>query len=157
MIGYHYTTWEAYQQIQETGLQLSILEERHEDNCREVLEFIEGGCIWVYPEHMQGRELIGMVVYAAIRHDSHHLVCLEADYPEWHSATKLAFRKLAADPLVEALNLNHDLHGAGPFGHFRKRFDLITESVPPEQIQLIGEWNLLDMIQQGERLLRAVA
>lgn len=157
MIGYHYTTWEAYQQIRETGLQLSPLEKRHEDNCREVLEFIEDGCIWVYPEHMQGRELIGMVIYAAVRHDSHHLVCLEADYPEWHSAIKLAYRKYVDDSTVEAVNLNHDLMGMGPFGHVRKHFDLITKPVLLEQIHLVGEWNLLDMIQQGETRLRAVA
>lgn len=155
MIGYHYTTWEAYQQIRETGLQLSLLEERHKGWCRLVLKFVEDGCVWVYPEYMQGRELIGMVAYVAIRHDSHHVVCLEVDYPEWESATRLAMK--AADSDVEAVHLNHDLIGAGPFGHIRRRFDLITELVSPEQIHLAGEWNLLDMIQQGERRLRVVA
>ena len=155
MIGHHYTTWEAYQQIRETGLQLSILEERHEETCDLVLEFVKDGCIWVYPKHMRGRELIGMIIYAAIRHNSHRVVCLEVDYPEWVSATKLAMEAVDSD--VEAVHLNHDLFGAGPFGHTRKRFDLITESVLPERIQLIGEWNLLDMIQQGERQLRVVA
>ena len=156
MIGYHYTTWEAYQLIQETGLQLSSLEERHKVPVGCAAEFVENGCIWVYPERMQGRELIGMVIYAAYRHDSHHSVCLEVDYPEWESATKLAFRKLAADQLVRELNLNHDLD-AGPFGHIRKRFDLITGPVPSERICLVGEWNLLDTVQQGERRLRVVA
>jgi len=156
MIGYHYTTWEAYQKIRETGLQLSPLEERHRDQCYAVVEFVEDGCIWVYPEHMQGRELIGMVIYIAFRHDNHHSVCLKVDYPEWESAARLALRKLAADQLVKELNLNHDLN-AGPFGHISRRFDLITKPVSPEQIHLVGEWNLLDMIQQGERRLRVVA
>lgn len=144
MIGYHYTTWETYQQIQETGLQLSILEKRHEAACDLVLEFIEDGCVWVYPEHMQGCELIGAVLSVAIRHDSHRLVCLEVDYFESESATKLAMK--VADFSVEDIHLNHNLHGAGPFGHFQKRYDLITEPVPPERIQLVGEWDLLDVI-----------
>lgn len=157
MIGYHYTTWEAYQKIRETGLQLSELEERHKLKLFMIVEYVKDGCIWVYPEYMQGRELIGMVFYAGIRHDSHRLVCLEVDYPEWHSVSCLVRRKYEDDPDIDDANLNHDLFGAGSFGHVLKRFDLITEPVSPEQIHLVGEWNLLDMIQQGERRLRVVA
>lgn len=152
MIGYHYTTWEAYQQIQETGLQLSPLEERHKQRCWGVMEFVKDGCIWVYPEFMQGRELIGMVFYVAFRHDSHYLICLAVDYAEWESARWLAKKRHEADDM----RLTHDLD-AGPFGHFRKPFDLVTEPISSEQIQLVGEWNLLDMVQQGEKRLKAVA
>ena len=157
MIGYHYTTWKAYQLIRETGLQLAKLPDHHRDLSREVSEFIEDGCIWVYPVLMQGLQQVGQVFYVAIRHDSHHVVCLAVDYPEWHSAEKLAYREYEDDLDVDAVNLNRDLTGAGLFNHTRRRFDLITQPVAPDQIQVVGEWNLLDMIQQGERRLRVVA
>ena len=153
MIGYHYTTWEAYQLIRETGLQLSELEERHKLKFPMIVEFVEDGCIWVYPRLMEGREQVGMVLYAGVRHGSHHLVCLEVDYPEWHSASCFVCRKFVDD----TVNMSHDLFGAGPFNHTRKRFDLITEPVSPDQIQVVGEWDLVSLIQQGERRLRAVA
>ena len=157
MIGYHYTTWEAYQLIRETGLQLSELEERHKLKFPEIVEYVEDGCIWVYLKLMEGCEQVGMVFYAGVRHDSYRLVCLEVDYPEWHSASRLVRRKYEDDPDVDGVNLNHDLFGAGPFDHTRKRFDLITESVPPEQIQVVGGWDLVSLIQQGEKRLRMVA
>lgn len=112
-----------------------------------MLEFIEDGCIWVYPELMQGLQQVGQVFYVAIRHDSFHIVCLEVDYPEWHSALHLVRRKYEGD----SVDLNHDLFGAGLFNHTRKHYDLITQPVLPEQIQMVGEWNLLELIQQGER------
>lgn len=157
MIGYHYTTWEAYQLIRETGLQLSKLEERHKFEFPGIAEYVEDGCIWVYPEYMQGRELIGMVFYVGIHHDSHRLVCLEVDYPEWHSVSRLVCRKYEDDPDINSVNLNHDLVDAGPFNHTRKRFDLITEPVSLDRIQVVGEWDLVSLIQQGERRLRVVA
>lgn len=147
MIGYHYTTWEAYQQIKEDGLQLSPLEKRHEDKCRPAVEFVKAGCIWVYSEFMQGYEQIGMILYVAFRHDSHRVVCLEVDYAEWASASRLAYQKLSVtDPCVARVELTHGLE-AGLFGH-QKRFDLITTPVLSEQIHLVGKWNLLDLVQQ---------
>jgi len=144
MIGYHYTTWEAYQKIKEGGLQLSPLEERHKQTCWGVVEFIKDGCIWVYPEFMQGRELIGMIFYAAFRHDSHRTVCLEVDYAEWESAKKCG----QAHHKPDEVRLTHDLD-AGPFGHFRKPFDLVMKPVPPECIQLVGSWNILEFAKTG--------
>jgi len=151
VLGYHYTTWEAYQLIQETGLHLSPLPKRHEEKCADVLPFIKDGCIWVYPELMRGLQQVGQVFYVAIRHDHHHLVCLEVDYPEWHSALYLVRREYEDDSDVLTTNLNHKLLGAGLFNHTQKSFDLITQPVPPEQIQMVAEWNLLELIQSGER------
>jgi len=150
VIAYHYTTWEAYQKIKKGGLKLSPLEERHRQTCWEVVEFIKDGCIWVYPEFMRGRELIGMIVYAAFRHDSHRSVCLEVDYAEWESAKRLAKKHYKA----EAVNLTHNLD-AGPFGHFRKPFDLVTKPVPPECIRLVGSWNILEFAKAGVSKTRA--
>jgi len=154
MIGYHHTTWEAYQKIRETGLQLSELEERHRVTFPEVLPFVKNGCIWVYPEFMQCLELVGAIFYSAIRHTSHRLVCLEVEYPEWVSATYLADQKYDNDGVY--VRLTHRLKGAGPFDHC-KRFDLITEPVSVDQIRVVGEWNLVDLIQFGVRQLRVVA
>lgn len=145
MIGFHYTTWNAYQSIRVIGLQLSPLPKQHKDMCQATLEFIEDGCIWVYPEPMRGLQQVGQVLYVAMRHDNSHLVCLKVDYPEWHSATHLVERKFGDDA-----RLTHDLLGAGLFNHTRKRFDLVTQPILPEQIQMAAEWNLRELIRSGE-------
>lgn len=144
MIGYHYTTWEAYQKIKKGGLQLSPLEDRHRETCWEVVEFVKDGCIWVYPEFMQGYELIGMIFYVAFRHNSHRTVCLKVDYAEWESASRLAKKEYEA----EEVRLTHNLD-AGPFGHFRKHFDLVTQPVEPEFVQLVGSWDIQKFADAG--------
>lgn len=151
MRAYHYTTWEAYQFIRAEGLKLSLLEERHKAGCREVLHLVERGCVWVYPEAMRDRKLVGMVVYVACRHDSNHIVGLEVEYPEVHSATWLVER--AFDDPELSIRLRHTLDFTvidrpSPFGHWEV-FDLVAEPISPSDIRLVGEWDLLSFIQAG--------
>ena len=155
MIGYHYTTYEAYQKIKEDGLQLSLLAKRHRDWDWEILGLVSEGCTWVYPVYMVGRELIGQLFYAAVNHGSHHLVCLEVNYAEWESVSRRLIRRYNSS--TDDVRLKHDLAGAGLFGHTQKRFDLVITSIPPGQIRLVGEWNLPDLISVDTKQLEAVA
>lgn len=151
MIGYHYTTWEAYQYIRAQGLQLLPLEERHRHGCQEVLHLVENGCIWVYPEYMQDRKLAGMIVYIACRHDSNRIVCLEVEYPEVWSAIWLASAEFEDDTHVV---LRHTLDLSvvdkpAPFGHTGEPFDLIIEPVSAKDIRIVGKWDLLEFAKAG--------
>lgn len=135
----------AYQKIKATGLRLSLLSERHKEDCSVVWDHVKVGAIWVYPELMQGYELIGQVFYVCINHKTHRAICLEVDYPERTSATCWALKKYEA----EKVHLKHALTGAGPFGHRGQIFDLITEPMSPEFIRLIGSWDLVEFIKDG--------
>lgn len=155
MTGYHYTTWEAYQKIKENGLQLSSLGKQHRANWDwEILELVSDGCIWIYPVCMTGRKLIGQLFYVAVNHNSHHPICLEVDYAEWESVSKRLMRRYTSS--IDDVRMKHDLD-AGPFGHNQKRFDLAIAPIAPEQIRLVGEWDLLDLIGIDIEQLKAVA
>lgn len=152
MIGYHYTTLSAYEEISEVGLQLFPLEKRHRSGCREVLHLVKDGCIWVYTESMLDRALLGMLFYVASRHSSTRIVCLEVEYPDVHSASWLASLELDED---DTLCLRHKLEIGLPNGvlsqelaHSRQ-FDLITQPVLPKDFHLVGNWDLIELAQAG--------
>ncbi len=145
MLGYHYTTWETWLKIRETGLQLALLEERHRATCDVVWEYVKDGCIWLYCTPHQDEQLIGMIFYVSIRHKSNLVVCLEVEYDEDQAVSVNAFVDLG-DPLA-SINLTHDLD-AGPYGHQRARFELLLTPVSPERIRLMDWWDILNLIPE---------
>jgi hypothetical protein len=152
MIGYHYTTWTAWHDIQRDGLKLSPLEKRHHKAFWFILEFVEDGCIWLYKKFQSDNKLIGMLLYVAARHRCSHLVCLEVEYESWEAAANLA--NLAAlargDEDRRFLTHNLELHEPdGPFDHWGEGVELLVSEVPAERIRLVGEWDLLDFVRGG--------
>ncbi len=146
MIGYHYTTYEAYLKIKEAGLEPRPLIKDEWDT--ELKNLVRNGCIWVYVESLIDRELIGQLMYVAVNHRSHHLVCLEVEY--WEQESVYIQTTLALEP-EDKLYLTHDLGGIGVFNHTKAPYDLILSRISPERIHLVGEWNLLDWVHEGER------
>jgi hypothetical protein len=147
MRGYHYTTWETWLKIRETGLQLALLEERHRVTCDIVWEYVKDGCIWLYREPHQDEQLIGMIFYVSIRHRDNLIVCLEVEYGEEQAASFHAFRDMN-DPLAK-INLTHDLD-AGPYGHRYSCFELLLTPVEPEKVRLFGWWDILNLIPEEQ-------
>lgn len=137
MIGYHYTTWEAYQKIKfDHKVKLSPLPEHHYEDCLHVLEFVKDGCIWVYLKPFTELELIGQIIYMSIRKSVTRIVCLELSYTD--SATVMA-----NNDTDEYRNI-HSLTGFGMFGHKNVRFDLITK--PVSDFVFGGQWDLEDIL-----------
>jgi hypothetical protein len=143
MRGYHYTTWETWLKIRETGLQLALLEERHRATCDVVWEFVKDGCIWLYCTPHQDEQLIGMILYVSIRHKSNLIVCLEVEYD---AEQAVSVKVDLNDPLAE-INLTHDLD-AGLYGHQRARFELLLTSVPLERIRLLDWWDIFNLVSE---------
>jgi len=157
MIGYHYTTPEAWAKICIEGLRLHPLEERHvirflQSESKYLARVAKEGCIWVYSEPMLGEQLVGMLMYVSTRHKSCGVVALEVEYSSEISARA---RVLASVSPGDTLLMRHTLEGAGSFNHINTDYDLIVESVPPDQIQLSGLWNLVDFANAGLFLLEA--
>lgn len=146
-VGYHFTTWDTYQQIRETGLRPMPWEQRHSPTLAPVRKYIEDGCIWVYTQRHPLDRLMGMILYVAINHRHHRIVRLAVSYDDWQAASFHAYREMN-DPTVN-LNLIHDLSGAGPFNHFREPFELLIVPIAPEHIQLAGEWDLRQFTHDG--------
>lgn len=88
MIGYHYTTYDAYQTIKRTGLKPMPVDPKKDMG--PMREHIGGGCIWLYREDMTNAELLGMVMYVATHHNSTHVVRLAVEYEDWMAATHVA-------------------------------------------------------------------
>jgi len=151
VIGYHYTTLEAFEKIQNDGLFLHPLEERHVVNflrneAKYLARVASEGCIWVYTEPMLGEQLVGMLMYVSTRHESHGVVALEVEYSPEISARAVVERGMTP---ADTLLMRHTLEGAGLFNHVDSDYDLITEPVPPTQITFAGQWNLVDFANAG--------
>ena len=146
-IGYHFTTWETWQEIKEDGLRLSPLAERHAPGLYQVRKFIEDDCIWVYTKRMSLDKLPGMIFYVGINHTSHRIVRLAVDYDDWQAASYRAKQELS-DP-ASYVRLNHTLIHAGPFNHSAEPFELLVEPISPIHIRLAGRWDLRQLVRDG--------
>ena len=143
MLGYHFTTYDAYQTIKRNGLKPSPLDPYKDMGA--LREHINDGCIWLYTRDMPNSELLGMVMYVATHHDSDHVVRLLVEYEKWVAATHVAEQKSR-----DKVRPTHDLEGVGCFGHIRAPVELLLEPVGPENIQLIGDWDLGRLVREGQ-------
>lgn len=141
MIAYHYTTWEAYQSIQNEGLQLSLIETKHIEELQIVKEYLENGCIWLYKNYLTDHKLLGLLMERAVNHSSHKIICLEVTYNENQSAAFLKSQKT-----YDTIKLTHKLE-AGIFGHDKELIDLLITPVLPKNIKFKRFWNLLTLIK----------
>ena len=146
MIGYHFTTWEAWQDIQRNGIQLSHLSSNSYPDCEEVSDLLDDGCIWVYTDLLPSYKMAGMVVYVALKHETHKVILLEVEYPEKASATILGAKQLQPG---DRIRLTHTYNGAGPYGHSSQPFDLVLQPILPGKFDLLGEWDMLEFADNG--------
>lgn len=149
MIGYHHTTWEAWQEIQVNGLKLTPLSPRHYDDFACVLDLVKDGCIWLYKRFQPMDQLTGLLIYVVARHPSRRPVCLEVEYDDLDAASRLGALAAFARGEDWDYRLTHNLDGVGLFGHFAEPVELLVHDVPPERIRLLGEWNFSKFAQQG--------
>jgi len=141
MIAYHYTTWEAYQNIQNKGLQLSPVDSNHITELKEVKKYLENGCIWLYKSYLTDYKLLGILMERAVYHNSYKIVCLEVKYTKKQSA---AFLKLCETN--DEVRLTHKLN-AGIFGHEKESIILLVTPVLSKNIKLKKTWDFLTFIK----------
>jgi hypothetical protein len=144
---YHFTTWETYQVIRETGLKLSPFPERHLNDFRPFLHLYREGTIWLYKNPLDGPKLIGELFYVAVQHHNSDVVRLRVDYHDEQAGSWLA--KQEGSDIVDVL-FRHSLSDAGMFSHRDEPIELLTAAVPVEQVHLDGRWNFLHIPDESK-------
>lgn len=132
---YHYTTWSRWLSIQRDGLVPYAL------NKPELGKNAMG--IWMYPERPRGEEHIGSVLWQ---------VCMKREM-------RVALLKCRYDPAtmigesLRAWNITH----CGTLGNWQFHYDtpcvVVVEAIRPEDIELVGDYDLADVtVAQGYAL-----
>jgi len=144
MIGYHFTTVEAYRRIREIGLQPSPLDPQ--PGLTPIQPYIRDGGIWLYRRRFAGHKLLGMLFYVAINHESDRIVRVAVEYDFWQAASWHALHDLEPDDTIQ---LTHDFTGVGHYGHIKEPFEVIITPVEPSKIRLMDTWNLMDVLHRA--------
>ena len=141
MHAYHFTTWDTYQIIKETGLRLAPIAPRHFPGLKPVTSYIQEGAVWLYHNRFHSHKLFGMLIHVAVNHHSDRIVRLRVEYVNEQTTTWRALQDFQ-DCGVITTALRHSLD-AGPYGHFDEPIELLLTPVEPHRIHLDGDWNLL--------------
>ncbi len=129
-IGYHYTNWICWQQIQVQGLRLYPI--RHPE-VTEVMDLDSVMGIWSWQHPLKGDSHVGSIIYQMAKGHL-RVVQLKFTYPA----------KIELGPPGETILLHH----TGTIGelnyHHGETAVILTKPLPPEDIVLIAEYNFGD-------------
>lgn len=124
---YHYTTWRNWLDIQRDGITPYLLN-------KPCFRYDTRG-IWMYPRRLQGDEHVGSVLWQVCMKREMHVVLLKCRYDP---------RMMIGRP--ESWNVTH----SGTLGEWQFHHDtpcvVVTEAIPPEDIELVGDYDLHDKL-----------
>lgn len=141
MIGYHYTTREAWEKIQLDGLEPKQIQEKDLTSFRRSLpDLPDVKVIWIWREELTDEHALIVLVTLAEAHQTFDMVLLKLEYEPEASAS-----------IVHALP-NYDANlvvsfGIGRLDTGKLPCDLILDNVPPENVEKIWEINLLEALK----------
>jgi hypothetical protein len=132
--GYHFTSFLNWRMIEEQGL----LPQPIGGKLNEILEGRSGN--WVYIHELQGRALVGTLLYIAARHITDQIVLLGVSYSD--------------EDLVWGENQNlmvmHDMPDGGPNHQYwlaGEMAAILFKRIPPKQIRMIRLYDLQEMVK----------
>ena len=139
MLGYHFTTLEAYETIAKKGLILSPIGTQHHEGFHDVMHLLQNGAIWIYKRPQKDTALLAMIIYVACEYNTKKVCLLEIEYEKSQSAGNIA-------SLRDIIHLYHTLT-LGFWGHVKEPIELLIKPMPPEKIKLLRTWNLEDWLK----------
>jgi hypothetical protein len=154
MIGYHYTSYDHWRKIQQEGLVPYRIDA---DDLLQVLNlpYIDG--MWVWARQLYRKAHIGSLLYHALHKYSTHLVLLQVVYTQndmfqtetmWQPLSK-ALCVMKNDPR-DAFYCYHDFpdrsHPHIGLWHDKEPGVILSASIPPESITLIGDYDLRERL-----------
>ncbi len=142
MLGFHYTAERNLCDIYCNGLWPKRLNDNH-SYFRSLSP--ERGAIWVFRYELTGKQLAGILVDIAKRHDTGRIICLKVEYPPEDSLHDIVLtREQLQDPEAEGVVFNHTMN----FGYFshNAKIDLIIKPIQFDQIELVGLWDFEELI-----------
>ena len=144
MTGYHYTLVKHLDSILEIGLQPHSLSDDDYANLSKPFgaDFPTEG-IHVFREKLTPRHAFLVMAWLALGRDDYNICLLQVEYDEKDTQQRLA----EEDDETVTFHSNFSIRDDGV--KEKLRFDLIFESVPPENIKLLKTWRLLDYADHG--------
>lgn len=136
MLGYHFTTLEAYEAIAKEGLVLAPVSQVHHEDFHDVMHLLKDGAIWIYKHPQKDVSLLAMIFYVAFELDTRQICLLKVEYEEDQAASIIASRG------SNIVKLYHTLTVGEYSGHYKEPIELLIEPVSPEKVKLLKTWNL---------------
>lgn len=63
MLGYHFTTLEAYEAIAKEGLILAPIDSQYHEDFARVMHLLQDGAIWIYKRPQKDTALLAMIFF----------------------------------------------------------------------------------------------
>lgn len=136
MIGYHYTTMEAWAQIKHQGMHLSTMGGVEYDNLSRSLPGLQRKVIWVWTRLLTNHQAFISCILIADAFNTFDIALLKIHYPESHSASNV-YKDAPMDEVRLTCRISAGRMEANP------PIDLIISSVPASEIELLWNVNLL--------------
>lgn len=137
MIGYHYTAKRLYSRIKKEGLKLYPITHY------ELAEYFPSGVdgIWIWNRKLRGKAELGSVMWQVATKADYQVVKLEVKYE----------KKNALRYHGKLILLHHGGNiGNWQYHSYRETSHIIIIPIPPENIEMVKEYNLLDLLKEGE-------
>ena len=149
MIGYHYTTQSAWEQIQVEGMRPSPIRKHEYDGFALSCENLPPDAIWVWKEELSPQQVYIALITLADIHCDFDFVLLEIEYGPASSAS------LVCAPPGDLIRLNCSFK-AGRMDTGLQPIDLIINPVPAMSITKLWEGNLLEPLQNRHPALEVL-
>lgn len=138
MIGYHYTSLENYRHIRTEGLRPYVIDKPDLAALGPILG------VWVWSRPLLGNEHVGSILWQTMTKNTTHVVQLAVEY----DSRSLLYRD------GKPVEIQHDGKLGSWVYHESTPAIVITETIPPDQITKVGEYDLdmlfrLDTTQKG--------
>ena len=137
MIGYHYTTQEAWEHIKFKGLQTAPLRQCDYNSFLNQIPSLPKDAIWVWQEELTDVQAFITLITLAELHDSFDIVLLRVEYGESSAASIICKEKCD-----ESITLTCSF-SAGRLETGKLPIELILDDVPASSIIKLWEVDLL--------------
>lgn len=143
-VGYHYTSWTNWLTIREEGLKPVPLSEDKIAKVRpKTIDDWNGHAVWVWVERLNALEHMGSLIYQLAKRNEAKIVHLRV----WYQFKD----RLPPHPNLQEngnrLGLTHNGAIDGYRYHARTRSCLLVNTVPPENIELLRTYDLIELLK----------
>ena len=150
MLGYHYTTREGWEAIQDAGhLRPEKIRAHEHTRFSKICKNLPPDAIWVWEEELTDEEAFIALILLAEMHNSFDLVLLELRYPHSSSASIVCIPEPG-----DRLTLTCEF-AVGRLRTGKRPIDLILDPVYANNIKELWQGNLLKAMQGRHRVRRS--
>lgn len=136
MIGYHYTSYRRWQEIQKTGLIPQLIYNA------ELIQYLDKDNthgVWLWKEKLTPRNELGIVLFELCHRAATDIVCLRVEYRAeqtlFGGLTNVTIRHTA---LLEKFECYFD----------NPQSIVLTQSINPDNIELEKRFNVMDVVKE---------